>query len=122
MQGRFPIRVELHALGKDDFVRILREPQNALLKQYKALLATEGIALDFMDDAIDELANIAERVNQQTENIGARRLYTILERLLDDLSFAAPEQADKYVMIDRPYVTERLEEVVKSEDLSHYIL
>ncbi len=103
-------------------MRILREPQNALLKQYKALLATEGIALDFMDDAIDELANIAERVNQQTENIGARRLYTILERLLDDLSFAAPEQADKYVMIDRPYVTERLEEVVKSEDLSHYIL
>ena len=122
MQGRFPIRVELHALGKDDFVRILREPQNALLKQYKALLATEGIALDFMDDAIDELADIAERVNQQTENIGARRLYTILERLLDDLSFAAPDQSDKHVMIDRPYVTERLEEIVKSEDLSHYIL
>ena len=122
MQGRFPIRVELHALGKDDFVRILREPQNALLKQYKALLATEGIALDFTDDAIDELANIAERVNEQTENIGARRLYTILERLLDDLSFAAPDQAGKHVTIDRPYVTERLEEVVKSEDLSHYIL
>jgi ATP-dependent HslUV protease ATP-binding subunit HslU len=122
MQGRFPIRVELQALGKDDFVRILREPQNALLKQYKALLDTEGIALEFTDDAIDELANIAERVNQQTENIGARRLYTILERLLDDLSFAAPEQPDKHVIIDRPYVTERLEEVVKSEDLSHYIL
>jgi ATP-dependent HslUV protease ATP-binding subunit HslU len=122
MQGRFPIRVELHALGKDDFVRILREPQNALLKQYKALLATEGIGLEFTDDAIDELANIAERVNQQTENIGARRLYTIMERLLDDLSFAAPEQSDTHVTIDRPYVTERLEEVVKSEDLSHYIL
>jgi ATP-dependent HslUV protease ATP-binding subunit HslU len=122
MQGRFPIRVELQALGRDDFVRILREPQNALIKQYKALLATEGIALEFTDDAIDELADIAERVNQQTENIGARRLYTILERLLDDLSFTAPDRSDKCVSIDRQYVTERLEEVVKSEDLSHYIL
>jgi ATP-dependent HslUV protease ATP-binding subunit HslU len=122
LQGRFPIRVELQALGRDDFVRILREPQNALLKQYKALLATEGIALEFTDDAIDELADIAERVNQQTENIGARRLYTILERLLDDLSFTAPDRADKCVSIDRQYVSERLEEVVKSEDLSHYIL
>jgi ATP-dependent HslUV protease ATP-binding subunit HslU len=122
MQGRFPIRVELQALGRDDFVRILREPQNALIKQYKALLATEGIALEFTDDAIDELADIAERVNQQTENIGARRLYTILERLLDDLSFTAPDMSDKGVSIDRQYVTERLEEVVKSEDLSHYIL
>jgi ATP-dependent HslUV protease ATP-binding subunit HslU len=122
MQGRFPIRVELQALGRDDFVRILREPQNALIKQYKALLATEGIALEFTDDAIDELADIAEQVNQQTENIGARRLYTILERLLDDLSFTAPDRSDKCVSIDRQYVTERLEEVVKSEDLSHYIL
>lgn len=122
LQGRFPIRVELHALGKDDFVRILREPQNALLKQYKALLATEGIELEFTDDAIDELADIAERVNQQTENIGARRLYTILERLLDDLSFDAPDRPDKCVRIDRQYVAERLEEIVKSEDLSHYIL
>jgi ATP-dependent HslUV protease ATP-binding subunit HslU len=122
LQGRFPIRVELQALGRDDFVRILREPQNALIKQYKALLATEGIALEFTDDAIDELADIAERVNQQTENIGARRLYTILERLLDDLSFTAPDRSDKWVSIDRQYVTERLEEVVKSEDLSHYIL
>jgi ATP-dependent HslUV protease ATP-binding subunit HslU len=122
LQGRFPIRVELQALGRDDFVRILREPQNALIKQYKALLATEGITLEFTDDAIDELADIAERVNQQTENIGARRLYTILERLLDDLSFTAPDRSDKCVSIDRQYVTERLEEVVKSEDLSHYIL
>jgi ATP-dependent HslUV protease ATP-binding subunit HslU len=122
MQGRLPIRVELQALGRDDFVRILREPQNALIKQYKALLATEGITLEFTDDAIDELADIAERVNQQTENIGARRLYTILERLLDDLSFTAPDRSDKDVSIDRQYVTERLEEVVKSEDLSHYIL
>src|SRR5207253_2373963 len=122
LQGRFPIRVELQALGKADFVRILREPQNALIKQYKALLATEGITLDFTDDAIDELADIAERVNQHTENIGARRLYTILERLLDDLSFTAPDRPDRDVPIDRHYVTERLEEVVKSEDLSHYIL
>jgi ATP-dependent HslUV protease ATP-binding subunit HslU len=122
MQGRFPIRVELRALGKDDFVRILREPQNALLKQYKALLATEGLDLQFTDDAIDELASIAERVNQQTENIGARRLYTILERLLDDLSFTAPDTSETQVTIDRQYVVERLEDIVKSEDLSHYIL
>jgi len=122
LQGRFPIRVELQALGRDDFVRILREPRNALIKQYEALLATEGITLEFTDDAIDELADIAERVNQQTENIGARRLYTILERLLDDLSFTAPDRSDKCVSIDRQYVTERLEDVVKSEDLSHYIL
>jgi ATP-dependent HslUV protease ATP-binding subunit HslU len=122
LQGRFPIRVELQALSRDDFVRILREPQNALIKQYKALLATEGIDLAFTDDAIAELADIAERVNQQTENIGARRLYTILERLLDDLSFTAPDRSEKSISIDRQYVSECLEEVVKSEDLSHYIL
>jgi ATP-dependent HslUV protease ATP-binding subunit HslU len=122
LQGRFPIRVELHALGKEDFIRILREPQNALLKQYKALLATEGMELTFAEDAVDELASIAERVNRQTENIGARRLYTILERLLDDISFTAPDLEDEHVMIDRQYVIERLEDIVKSEDLSHYIL
>lgn len=122
LQGRFPIRVELQALGKEDFVRILREPQNALLKQYKALLATESIELIFEDDAIDELASLAARVNQQTENIGARRLYTILERLLDDISYAAPEITDKQVIIDRQYVQTRLENIVKSEDLSHFIL
>jgi ATP-dependent HslUV protease ATP-binding subunit HslU len=122
MQGRFPIRVELSALGKEDFVRILREPQTALLKQYKALLITEGVELVFTDEAIDELASIAERVNRQTENIGARRLYTILERLLDDISFTAPDAPEKQVLIDRQYVSERLEDIVKSEDLSHYIL
>ena len=122
LQGRFPIRVELQALGKDDFVRILREPQNALLKQYKALLATEGVELTFADEAVDELANIAERVNRQTENIGARRLYTILERLLDDISFTAPDRTETQVAIDRQYVITRLEDIVKSEDLSHYIL
>jgi ATP-dependent HslUV protease ATP-binding subunit HslU len=122
LQGRFPLRVELQALGKDDFVRILREPQNALLKQYKALLETEGLDLVFADDAIDELASIAERVNQQTENIGARRLYTILERVLDDLSFEAPDTAPQQVTIDRQYVVACLEDIVTSEDLSHYIL
>jgi ATP-dependent HslUV protease ATP-binding subunit HslU len=122
LQGRFPIRVELQPLGREDFVRILREPQNALLKQYKALLATEGVELVFTDDAIEELASLAERVNRQTENIGARRLYTILERLLDDISFTAPEITDKRIIIDRQYVSTRLEDIVKSEDLSHYIL
>jgi ATP-dependent HslUV protease ATP-binding subunit HslU len=122
LQGRFPIRVELQALGKEDFIRILNEPQNALLKQYKALLATEGLALTFTEDAVDELASIAERVNRQTENIGARRLYTVFERLLDEISFAAPDTAEKQVVIDRQYVNARLEDIVKSEDLSHYIL
>ena len=122
MQGRFPIRVELQALEKADFVRILSEPQNALLKQYKALLETEGIELHFENDAIDEVATIAERVNQQTENIGARRLYTVLERLVDDISFNAPDMTEKLVVIDRAYVQERLNNIVQSQDLSHYIL
>ena len=122
LQGRFPIRVELQALGKEDFVRILREPRNALLKQYRALLGTEGLEVAFGDDAIDELAGIADRVNQQTENIGARRLYTILERLLDDLSFRASELEEYKVTIDRDYVTERLEDIVSSEDITRYIL
>ncbi len=122
MQGRFPIRVELQALEKGDFVRILSEPQNALLKQYKALLETEDIELTFENDAIDEVATLAERVNQQTENIGARRLYTILERLVDDISFNAPDMTEKQVVIDRTYVQERLSEIVRSQDLSHYIL
>ena len=122
LQGRFPIRVELQALGKDDFVRILREPRNALLKQYRALLDTEGVEVVFSDDAIEELAAIADRVNQQTENIGARRLYTILERLLDDLSFRASDMTEVQVTIDRQYVTERLEDIVSSEDITRYIL
>ena len=122
LQGRFPIRVELQALGKDDFARILREPRNALLKQYRALLGTEGVEVAFGDDAIDELAEIADRVNQQTENIGARRLYTILERLLDDLSFRASELEESRIAIDREYVTERLEGIVSNEDITRYIL
>ena len=122
LQGRFPIRVELQSLGKDDFMRILREPRNALLKQYRALLDTEGVEVTFSDDAIEELAAIADRVNQQTENIGARRLYTILERLLDDLSFRASDMTETQVTIDRQYVTERLADIVSSEDISRYIL
>ncbi len=122
MQGRFPIRVELQALEKGDFVRILSEPRNALLKQYTALLETEGVDLKFESDAIDEVAIIAERVNQQTENIGARRLYTILERLVDDISFNAPDMTETQVVIDRAYVQERLNDIVQSQDLSHYIL
>jgi ATP-dependent HslUV protease ATP-binding subunit HslU len=121
-QGRFPIRVELDALTRDDFVRILTEPANALLKQYVALLLTEGITLSFTDDAVNELADIAARVNDRTENIGARRLHTVVERVLDQISFDAPEMTDREVSIDAAYVRERLADVVKDEDLSRYIL
>ena len=121
-QGRFPIRVELSSLGKEDFVRILTEPRNALLKQYEALLDTEGVHLTFGSDAIDEIARIASDVNERTENIGARRLHTVLERLLDDVSFAAPEMNGKEVAIDAAYVRDRLLPILKNEDLSRYIL
>jgi ATP-dependent HslUV protease ATP-binding subunit HslU len=121
-QGRFPIRVELSSLGKEDFVRILTEPRNALLKQYEALLDTEGVHLKFGNDAIDEIARIASDVNERTENIGARRLHTVLERLLDDVSFAAPEMNGKEVAIDANYVRDRLLPILKNEDLSRYIL
>ncbi len=121
-QGRFPIRVELSSLGQEDFVRILTEPKNALVKQYAALLATEDIHLGFGDDAVREIARMAAEVNERTENIGARRLHTILERLLDDISFAAPEMQGKDVAIDAQYVRERLMPILKDEDLSRYIL
>ena len=121
-QGRFPIRVELSSLSKDDFVRILTEPKNALIKQYEALLETEGVHLKFAEDAIQEIAQIASDVNERTENIGARRLHTILERLLDDVSFSAPEIHGKEVAIDAEYVRERLSPILKNEDLSRYIL
>jgi ATP-dependent HslUV protease ATP-binding subunit HslU len=121
-QGRFPIRVELSSLSKDDFVRILTEPKNALIKQYEALLETEGVHLNFAEDAIQEIAQIASDVNERTENIGARRLHTILERLLDDVSFSAPEIHGKEVAIDAEYVRERLSPILKNEDLSRYIL
>jgi ATP-dependent HslUV protease ATP-binding subunit HslU len=122
LQGRFPIRVELDALGKDEFVRILTEPQNALIKQQVALLATEEITLHFTKDSIEEIAATAASVNERTENIGARRLHTILERLLDDVSFAAPEMRGQEVAIDANYVQERLAPILKNEDLSRYIL
>jgi ATP-dependent HslUV protease ATP-binding subunit HslU len=121
-QGRFPIRVELDALTRDDFVRILTEPANALLKQYVALLLTEGITLSFTDDAVNELADIAARVNDRAENIGARRLHTVVERVLDQISFDAPEMTDREVAINADYVREQLADVVKDEDLSRYIL
>ncbi len=122
LQGRFPIRVELEALGKDEFVRILTEPRNALVKQYIALMDTEGIALAFTDDAIRRIADFAQTVNEHTENIGARRLHTVLEKLLDDISFEGPDLAEKSVTIDEAYVTRMLADIVKNEDLSRYIL
>jgi len=122
LQGRFPIRVELDSLGKPEFIRILTEPQNALIKQHIALLATEGVAISFSTDSIEEIADIATRVNERTENIGARRLHTIMERLLDEISFDAPEKKGSKYTIDAEYVRERMAEVLKSEDLSRYIL
>ena len=122
LQGRFPIRVELKPLTKEDFVRILTEPKNALTKQYKALLAAEGVDIEFTPDGIEEIARIAEEANTKAENIGARRLHTVLERLLEDLSFNAPEMKGQKVVIDREYVRERLEGIIKDEDLTRYIL
>jgi ATP-dependent HslUV protease ATP-binding subunit HslU len=122
LQGRFPIRVELEPLGKDDFVRILTEPKNALIKQYVALMETEGITLGFRDDAIERIADFATRVNERTENIGARRLHTVMERLLDEISFEGPDLRDKIITIDAAYVDRMLAAIVKNEDLSRYIL
>lgn len=122
LQGRFPIRVELDDLTKDDFVKILTEPQNSLTRQYTALLHTEGVKLDFTDDAIDELANFAFQVNQTTQNIGARRLHTILEHLLEELSFEAPDMKMGTVSINAQYVKDRLSKTVMDEDLSKFIL
>ena len=122
LQGRFPIRVELSALSKDDFIRILTEPKAALSKQYVELMKTEGVALRFSDDAIDRLAEIAALVNDRQENIGARRLHTVLERLLDTLSYEAPDRDGQSVVIDRAYVDAHLGELVQDPDLSRYIL
>ena len=122
LQGRFPIRVELDALGKADFVRILTEPQNALTRQYVELLRTEGVELTFAEDAVDEIAEMAVRVNDKTENIGARRLHTILERVVEDLSFQAPDLQDHSLTIDRDYVRRRLADVVADADVARYIL
>jgi ATP-dependent HslUV protease ATP-binding subunit HslU len=122
LQGRFPIRVELESLSDADFVRILREPENALTKQVQALMATEGITVRFTDDAVAEIARIAADVNSRAQNIGARRLHTVMERLLDELSFSAPDIGPQEIVITAVYVRERLQDVVQNEDLSKYIL
>ena len=122
LQGRFPIRVELGSLDKEDFIRILTEPHNALVRQYIELLATEGIQIVFKDDSVAEIAEVAALVNERTENIGARRLYTIMEKLLDDISFDAPDMGKKKVEIDAEYVKSKLEDIVEDEDLSRYVL
>ena len=122
LQGRFPIRVELSSLGAEEFVRILTEPQNALTTQYRTLMATEGLELTFTPEAIRSLAVIADEINQSTENIGARRLHTVLEHLLEEISFEAPEMKEKKVEVDAGYVEERLAEIRQDRDLSRYIL
>ena len=122
LQGRFPIRVELEPLSGDDLVRILREPKNSLIRQYTALLQTEGVELNFTDDSVVEIARIAQVANERTQNIGARRLHTVLERLLDEVSFTASEMGPKALNIDAAYVRERLASIVQDEDLSRYIL
>ncbi|MCX5820794.1 MAG: ATP-dependent protease ATPase subunit HslU [Deltaproteobacteria bacterium] len=122
LQGRFPIRVELNSLGRDEFIRILTEPQSALVKQYTEMMATEGVRITFTEDAIAAIAETATLVNDRMENIGARRLYTIMESLLDEISFDAPEMRGQEVVIDADYVSDQLDEIVDDEDLSRYIL
>ena len=122
LQGRFPIRVELEALGREDFVRILTEPKNALVRQYTALLSTEHVELEFTPDAVERIADVATLVNDRTENIGARRLHTVMEKLLDEVSFEAPDLHDKRLRIDAAYVDRMLNDIAKNEDLSRYIL
>ena len=122
LQGRFPIRVELNSLGRKEFVRILTEPRNALLLQYMALLRTEKIDVVFEDDAVSEIARMAEEVNNKTENIGARRLHTLMECLLEDLLFDAPDMPANRIVIDKQYVEDKLKDIKDDEDLSRYIL
>jgi len=122
LQGRFPIRVEMDSLGKEEFIRILTEPRNALIKQYTEMMATEGVKIIIKDEAIEEIAEVAAQVNERTENIGARRLYTVMETLLDEISFHAPDMEDKDVVIDAQYVKEKLRDIAEDEDLSRYIL
>jgi ATP-dependent HslUV protease ATP-binding subunit HslU len=122
LQGRFPIRVELTPLNKEDFVRILTEPANALIKQYEALMATEGVKVKFGTDAIEEIAAIAEKVNADAENIGARRLHTIMGKVMEDISFNAPDRSRKSIAIDRDYVQAQVKDVLQNEDLRRFIL
>jgi len=122
LQGRFPIRVELKPLTKEDFVRILTEPENALTKQYIELLKTEGVDIEFTEDAVEEIASVSEEINSRTENIGARRLHTVMEKLLEDISFDAPELSGQHIIIDRKFVRAKLRDIVADEELSRYIL
>ncbi len=122
LQGRFPIRVELTSLNKEDFVKILIEPENALIKQYMALMGTEGVRVEFAPDAIDEIADIAEKVNEDSENIGARRLHTVMEKVMEEISFAAPDVKEKHILIDRKYVQKQLLDILKNQDLRRFIL
>ena len=122
LQGRFPLRVELNALGKDEFLRILTEPHNALTRQYAALLGTEQIRLQFSEDGIEEIAAFAEEINATSENIGARRLYTIMEKILADISFDAPDMPGAQIVVNWAYVQEHLRDVREDQDLSQYIL
>ena len=122
LQGRFPLRVELQSLGKDEFYRILTEPDNSLQKQYTALLQTEDVQLSFTEDGLLEIAAFAEEINAESENIGARRLYTILEKILSDISFEAPERKYQHIVINKEYVNEHLDDIRENKDLSQYIL
>jgi ATP-dependent HslUV protease ATP-binding subunit HslU len=122
LQGRFPLRVELSALGKEEFLRILTEPRNSLTTQYTALLATEGVTLTFTTDALEEVAGFAQKVNEQAENIGARRLYTIMEKIVSDLSYEAPDRSGEKVAVDAAYVRDKLQDIVADQDLTRYIL
>ena len=121
-QGRFPIRVELKALTQGDFLRILKEPANSLTKQYVALMTTEGVKINFTETALEEIADIATKMNEKLENIGARRLHTILEKVLEEISFTAPDRSGSAVKIDAAYVKKQLKDIVKDQDLSRYIL
>ncbi len=122
LQGRFPIRVELDSLGEEDFVRILHEPRNALTAQYTALLETEGVHLEWTDEAIREVARLAARLNSQTQNIGARRLHSVMEKLLEKVSFEAPEMSGVTLQVDEPFVREMLRDVLEADDLAKFIL
>ncbi len=122
MQGRFPIRVELESLSKEDFVRILTEPASSLTKQYAALLATDGVEITFTEDGVKEIAEMAYKVNSESENIGARRLHTVMERLLEDVLFESPDLKEKTVLVDAQYVRERILDLVENKDVSRYIL
>ena len=122
LQGRFPVRVELESLSKEDFKRILVEPDNALIKQHKALLETEGVTIDFADDAVDEIATVAAMMNEQSENIGARRLHTIMEKLLEELAYNIPDVEEKHIVIDKQYVDNKFSDMIKADDIDRFIL